>query len=148
MLDSVNFTVERRTGRLVEARIFRLTTPAEVIDYGHAFTPALIAGRPVLLADHRPVAIYHQAVAAKLLETFNSFNRIWERVAIIIAPTNATLFLQFQRVVREARNPSRRIFTEPEEACDFIAETLQPLEMARASAFLDMPPKSARSKVG
>lgn len=139
------FTVERRVGRLVEARVFRLATAAEVGDYAHAFARHLSApsGRPLLVADHRSVVIYAQEVVDALIDLFRVMNRHWERVALIIAPTNATLSLQLQRVVRESRNPSRRLFTDAREACRFLGELLQPDELARADAFLDEGPSSA-----
>jgi hypothetical protein len=138
------FTAERRVGHLVEARIFRLATVADVAAYGRAFTPAMLAGHPTLVADHRPVTIYSQPVAAGLMEMFTSLNATWHRVAILIAPTNSTLSLQLQRVVRGAHNPSRRVFLDEAAACAFLGETLQPLEVARLAAFLAQPPSSAR----
>jgi hypothetical protein len=141
------FTVERRTARLVEARVFRLATLADVDEYGQAFTPGMLAGRPTLLADHRPVAIYPQDVAAKMVDLFASLNRRWERAALVVAPTNATLLMQMQRVVRESQNPSRRVFTNAPEACRFLGEILSEAEVTRATQFLDEPVDSARMRV-
>lgn len=137
------FTAERRVGRLVEARVFRLMTVADVEGYGRAFPRHMLHGQPILLADHRPVVIYPQEVVDKLIEIFRHLNRYWERVAILIAPTNATLQLQLQRAVRESQNPSRRVFTDGREACRFLGELLTPEELARAEAFLDESPPSA-----
>jgi hypothetical protein len=136
------FTVERRVGRLVEARVFRLMAVADVEQYGRAFPRHLLNGHPILLADHRPVVIYPQDVVDRLIEMFRGLNRSWERAAIMISSTNATLQLQLQRVVREAHNPSRRVFTDSREACRFLSETLTPEELARADAFLDEAPPS------
>lgn len=141
------FTLERRTGRVVEARIIKLANDEHADRYMRAFTPPLLRGRPILLADHRPVVIYTQSVAAKLIELFTSLNVHWERVAIVIAPTNATLTMQLSRVVRESANPSRRVFTDAAEACRFLAETLTGAEVSRARDFLDEfqdPPRSSR----
>jgi hypothetical protein len=141
------FTVERRTGRLVEARVFRLMTPEDVAQYRRAFTPKHLTGRPTLLADHRPVAIYPKAVAAKLIDLFSDLNGTWERVAIVIAETNATMSLQLERIVRESQNPSRRVFIDPAEALRFLGETLESMEMARAAVFLaEAPPLSSRGR--
>lgn len=131
-------------GRLVEARVFRLANAAEVVDYGGAFARHLsgLSGRPILVADHRPVVIYAQDVVDALIDMFRVMNRHWERAALVIAPTNATLSLQLQRVVRESRNPSRRVFTDARDACRFLGELLHPDELVRAGAFLDESPPS------
>lgn len=66
------FTMSIRAGRVIEARIFGLRT----VDHANAY--ALVAQvlrvprdvRPVLCADHRPVAIYPQPVADRLVQLF------------------------------------------------------------------------------
>ena len=65
---------------------------------------------PVLCADHRPVVVYPQSVADRLVELFMDMNRRLERVAILVAPSNATLLLQLRRLVREAAYASRKVF--------------------------------------
>ena len=137
------FTVNRRVGRLVEARVFRLADLADANRYAAAFGPAMgNVEQPVLCADHRPVAIYPPPVADRLVETFIGLNKHWERVAILVAPTNATLAMQLQRIVRESKNPSRRVFFEADEAHAFLGERLETAERARLGAFLAEHPVS------
>jgi hypothetical protein len=70
-------------------------------------------------------------------------------VAIVIAESNATMSLQLERIVRESQNPSRRVFTGPGEALRFLGETLETLELARASRFLsEAPPSSPPGRAG
>jgi hypothetical protein len=137
---SVNFTLETRVGRLIEARVFRLADRAEADVYSERLrreTTAHAAERPaVLLADHRPVVVYPQPVTDRLVELFQLMNTRLERVAIVVAPTNATLLLQLERLVREARFPKRRVFREPAGALEHLREALDPAELARARAFL------------
>jgi hypothetical protein len=134
------FQINQRTGRLVEARVSALVNVGRVDAYAEAFGPVLqrIPRRPILCADHRPVAIYSQPVADRLTELFTGLNKTWERVAILVAPTNATLAMQLQRIVRESGNPSRRVFFDPAEAAHFLSEILDPAEQARLRAFLDV----------
>ncbi len=134
------FTILRRTGRLVEARVSALASVARVDAYAEAFGPAVsqLAARPILCADHRPVLIYAQPVADRLVELFTNLNKTWERVAILVAPTNATLAMQLARIVRESGNPSRRVFFEPADAERFLAESLDAAEQARLRAFLEL----------
>jgi hypothetical protein len=133
------FTIHRKTGRLVEANVSALATVAEVGAYADGFAPALrgLTARPVLCADHRPVVIYSQPVADKLVELFTNLNKTWERAAILVAPTNATLAMQLGRIVRESANPSRRVFFDPAEAERFLAEILDPATQARLHLFLE-----------
>ena len=134
-------------GRLVEARVFALRTPADVGAYTREFTPELFAGGAVLCADHSPVNIYPPAVADLLIELFRTMNSRWARVAIVVSRTNATLAMQLQRIVRESRNESRRVFYEAAEAEGFLAPALDAGEQARLTAFLREPlgaPKSTR----
>ncbi|MEZ4294755.1 MAG: hypothetical protein R3B70_07240 [Polyangiaceae bacterium] len=131
------FSVERRVGRLVEARVHRLSTASEVERYRRAFTSQMLMGGPILIADHRPVHIYPQDVASKLTDIFRTLNPYWDRAALLIAPTNATLGLQLRRVVRDSLSPSRRVFVDAGEAYSFLSEALQPNELARMTAFLE-----------
>jgi hypothetical protein len=135
------FTVENRVGRLFEARVFRLATPADVEAYTSQFTLDILGhvNAPVLCADHRPVAIYPPQIADLLVDLFNTMNSRWFRVAIVVAQTNATLAMQLQRIVRESGNPSRRVFFDAEHAVDFLEGALSPPETARVAEFLAEP---------
>jgi hypothetical protein len=134
------FTIALRQGRFLEARVFSLRTPVEASAYSKAIAAEIaklpMSIRPVLCADHRPVVIYSEEVANELGELFSSMNARLERVAIVVAPTNATLTLQLQRIVREARFENRRVFHDPEQAIAHLAVALDARESARARAFL------------
>lgn len=142
------FTVERRVGRLCEARVFRLPEPGDVSAYSAAFRPLVLAPtRPVLCADHRPVPIYRPQVADALVALFQSLNVHWERVAIVVSSTNATLAMQMQRIVRESANPSRNVFLDAGEAQAFLAPALDEVERERLRVFLEASaPVGAPSK--
>lgn len=133
------FKISRHTGRLVEARVTALANPSRVEAYSQAFAPVVqqIPGRAVLCADHRPVRIYSQPVTDQLVDLFTALNKTWERAALLVAPTNATLSMQLQRIVRESGNPSRRVFFDPAEAIVFLSDVLDAAERARLRDFLD-----------
>ena len=140
------FTVKRSVGRLFEARVFRLGTPADVDQYSQTFAREVRGGTDlVLCADHRPVVIYPPAVADRMVALFKAFNAHWVRVAVLVARTNATLAMQLQRIVRESRNPSRRVFFDAGEANRFLAELLDAEERARLTAFLEETPSAPSS---
>jgi len=135
------YTVENRVGKLIEARVFALRSRADADAYSNALGLQVAAIPrhigPVLLADHRPVVIYPQPAADRLVELFLEMNTRLTRVAILAARTNATLVLQLDRLVREAAFANRRLFFAPEEAEVHLASSLDEKERARARAFLD-----------
>jgi hypothetical protein len=135
-----SFVIESRVGRLIEARVFRLRTVEEATEYSLALGRAVEASssaRPVLCADHRPVVIYPQDVSDRLTELFVRMNARLERVAIVVAPSNATLALQLNRIVREARYERRRIFQDAADAARYLLPALDGAEAQRAREFLD-----------
>jgi hypothetical protein len=140
-----NFSLTTKVGRLVEARIFSLKTRKDVEEYGDAFGTHLIripqGVRAILCADHRPVSIYAQEVADRLLEMFKPLNAHLERVAIVTAPSNATFAMQLDRIVRAAGYAARKVVYAPEEAVQHLAPVLTPQELKRVRAFLDEWPK-------
>jgi hypothetical protein len=151
------FTVEVHAGRLIEARIENLRTLERAAAYtdalGDAVKRAGANERMILCADHRPVAIYPQLVADKLAALFGAMNQHLQRIAILVAPSNATIAMQLGRIVREAHNPDRRVFFATEEAEAFLGEILTKEESARLARFLrgnptpsSLHPPSLRSR--
>jgi len=131
----------------MEARVFALRTGKDVADYGEAFGTHLLrlpqGVRAILCADHRPVTIYAQEVADRLLEMFKQLNAHLERVAILAAPSNATFAMQLDRIVRAAGYTARKVVYAPEEAVQHLAAVLTPQELKRARAFLEEYPAKA-----
>jgi hypothetical protein len=134
------YRVERRAGRLIEAKVFGLRTREDADEYGAAIVAAVRAhsGKeaPVLCADHREVVIYPQPAADRLVELFRPNNSRFERIAILVAATNVTITMQLDRLAREAGFENRRVFREPAGALAHLAGGLDKTELARARAFL------------
>lgn len=134
------YFVERRVGRLIEARILALSSTAEADAYARDIANAVALAppgiKPVLCADHRPVAIYSQPVSDRLADLFAVMNHRLECAALLAAPTNATFAMQLGRIVREATNPSRRVFADAHEAAAFLRGSLDEPERARLGLFL------------
>jgi len=95
------------------------------------------ADYPVLLADHRPVIIYPQAVANRLVELFLDMNTRLDRVAIIASRSNATMVLQLERLIREASHTKRRLFFTAEDALEHLSPSLDSNDLHRARCFLE-----------
>lgn len=134
------FSVELRVGRLLEARVFSLRTAQDAEDYGAALRELIARApfgvKPVLCADHRPVMVYAPAAADVLVSMFEKNNTALERAGLVLDPTNATLLLQLERIVREAGYERRRVFRDAESVLSFLAEGLDARETARAREFL------------
>ena len=137
------YAIQNTVGRLLEARVFWLTTQRDVDDYSRDIGLNLMRMpreiRPVLCADHRPVGIYPQAAADRLIELFTQMNSRLERVAILVSRTNATLYMQLNRIVREASYTARRVVHTAEEAHAHLAPELAHAELARMRDFLAEP---------
>lgn len=134
------YLIENRVGRLVEARVFELRTREDVDDYSRDLGIQVLrmprSVRPILCADHRPVAVYAQPAADRLVELFQHMNTRLERVAVVVARSNATLAMQLQRIVREAAYNARRVVHDAEDAHAHLAPVLRPDELARMRDFL------------
>lgn len=128
-------------GRLIEGKVHNLTDAAEAAAYSTELSRHVQgASRSlVLCADHRRVAIYSQPVADELARLFGIMNKRLERVAVLVSRSNATLALQLERIVREARNPNRRVFYDVEPALEHLSTALDALELQRARVFLQEP---------
>ena len=140
MAETEKFSVTRHTGRLVEARIFALWTEADAVDYAtklELVVRSLAGQQPVLLADHRPVRVYPTAVADRLIQLFTDMNLSLERVAIMVTLGNVPLTLQLQRLVDDAENSRRKLFSDPTRAVAHLTPSLTHAERLRATEFLN-----------
>jgi len=127
--------------RLVEARVFHLRTREDADGYSELLAAHVRrvpgADYPVLLADHRPVIIYPQAVANRLVELFQDMNTRLDRVAIVASRSNATMVFQLEKLIREASHAKRRLFFTSEDALEHLSPSLTSHDLQRARTFLD-----------
>lgn len=139
---AASYRVENHAGRLIEARVWRLSTPEEVDAYAEAIVEKVASCRapfaPVLCADHRSANIYGPPVADRMAEVFRPNNTRFDRIAILVSPENATLLMQLQRLAREAGSDRRKVFLRSRSALDHLAMSLDPLELERVERFLSM----------
>ncbi len=139
-MSTAQYTIETRVGRLIEARVFELNDREETDAYSATLAQEVRRHPrdrpPVLCADHRPVRIYPQAAADRLIELFQDMNSRLARIAILVSPSNATILMQLERIVREAGYENRRVFRATAPALTHLGLTLSPEEMTRARAFL------------
>ena len=138
-----NFTVERHVGRVIEARVFSLRTSADVDAYRDALRVAILHApqpRIFICADHRAVPIYPPEAAAHLVKMFTGFNPRLENAGLLVSPTNAIMVMQIERIVREAGDTKRRVFTRAPDWYTFLAEKMTDEERAQLRAFQHATP--------
>jgi hypothetical protein len=113
-------------GRLVNVRIARLTSLADVESLGVAVFSAILRAGPdaVLCADVREVPPLTREVASAWSRGMRKTNGHFARAALLLEPSNTILNLQVERVVSCAGDETRRLFTEPMELREWLRVAL------------------------
>lgn len=137
------FTVERHVGRVIEARVYALRTAADVDAYGASLRATMLHAphpRIFICADHRAVHIYPPEAAARLIDMFTGLNPRIERAGLLVSPTNAILVMQIERIVRQASDDRRQVFTGAAAWSSFLGESMTDDEKQRLRTFQLTPP--------
>jgi hypothetical protein len=134
-------------GRLVEAGFESLPTVGDVTAFQKAMLAAFAKAGPnaVICADWRSADLLAPDVADALIELLKRGNRHFERSAVLLSAAHATFNLQVERLVRQAGNPARRTFRDPERMLVWLGEILRLDELYRARSFLGGAAEEARS---
>jgi hypothetical protein len=134
------FTVERKVGRLVESVMQGRVPLAEVEAADRAMDEAVrsLKASCVVIADYRRARFLLEDDAAQLTQMYRRHNNHIERSAILVSASSAVAVLQMERVIREAKYPSRRAFREASEAAAWLEEVLTPTERARLRVVLSL----------
>jgi hypothetical protein len=74
-------------------------------------------------------------------------NAVTERAALLYSERSPTAVMQFMRLLADAKNPNRRMFSRAEQMAAWLSEVLNEEEAQRLRAFLGLRP-SAASKMG
>lgn len=90
----------------------------------------------VIAADWRAVQVMSPETAAHAKHMLLRMNPRLVRSAILTLPENPTTNLQVIRLVREAENEQRRLFTAPHELQAWLSEVLSREALARLRTFL------------
>lgn len=130
-------------GRLLELDLAAgFKTPDEVDVFGAGIASVLFrrgaeGGKLVIVADWRRFELAGPEVAERLMALMRRNSPIIERNALLHRQHSASMFQLF-RLVQEAENPSRRLFTDATELLGWISEVLLPAELDRARHFLQV----------
>lgn len=129
------------TGRLLEIRVRGGYRSVGDVDEMIAMILAEFARIPeptriVIAADWRQCRLLTPDVAERATRMLTKSNPRVERSTILHDAGQATSILQVLRLAREAKMPNRRVFTDPTEMRSWLAEVLQPNELARLDLLL------------
>lgn len=137
-------TVQNVTGRLVEVRVATPLTLEEIQQFirEHQTAISRIPERYVGVVDLLHADIFPADVTQRLIQLLSVMADRVERSAFLIGES-AVLSLQIERVIRNAANPNRRAFRDPDQLSRWLGEILTPAEISRLDQFLDH-----RGKIG
>lgn len=130
-------TVQNVTGKLVEVRVASPLTLEEIQQFvrEHQTVINRIPERYVGVVDLLHADVFPADVAQRLIQMLSVVADRVERSAFLIGES-ALLALQVERVIRNAANPNRKAFRDPDELGRWLGEVLTPLERSRLVGFL------------
>lgn len=139
-------------GRLLEVRLAgSLRTAAEVDAFFDAIGRELgklpVTRRVVIAADWRGCQLMSSEASEHARLRLSRNNPRVERSAALALRRSAVSVMQFMRVLRESQHPARRLFHDPEQMINWLAEVLTPAEILRVREFIladEMPMLSTR----
>jgi hypothetical protein len=135
---AVTFVVDHLVGKLVGVRLGVLRSMSHVSALSQRFFTVVdgVPGSVVICADYRRLEVMNEDVASAWTRDLVRANAKVQRSALLLPLRADVLRLQIVRVVREARNPQRRICMDAAEAKAWLKSTLDPAEMAGLDGFL------------
>jgi hypothetical protein len=133
------FSARVRVGRLVEMRVGRLVSLADIEALKASAAAAMRLAGPafVVCADHRFASPMSSDLADPWSRAMRGVNRSLGRSAILVHPANTTFNLQIQRVVQCAGSDDRRVFTDRKELLEWLDGRLNDAERVALRVFLD-----------
>ena len=139
-------SIEVRVGRLVEIRVSGYASAADV----HAMlrrTKDRTASMPTTLAvtaaDWRQCSVLAPDAAEEVVKMLKGANAVTERSALLYSDRSPTAVMQFMRLLADARNPNRRMFSRAEQMAAWLSEVLNEEESLRLRTFLGLRPSAA-----
>jgi hypothetical protein len=140
----------RNTCRIVEGRLLEIDVAAgyervsdvdEMIAMIKSATAAVAEPtRMVIAADWRMCRLFSEAVATRAVEMLTATSGRIERSAILHRSDHGTSVLQVFRLVKEAQQTHRELFTQVDEMEAWLGEVLNDAERQRLHAFLTARP--------
>ncbi len=130
-----------RTRHIVQVWMHRLDTLEAVQALSSDVVAAIRATAPgsVIFADYRRAAPLSPQVASAWSRDMRHANGAILRSGVLLDPANAVFNLQLERIVQCAGSDARRLFTDPAELYDWLAEPLTDDERVALRRMLPLP---------
>jgi hypothetical protein len=129
----------RTIGRLIEVRVSRLTSVADVesvhAEILRAIGPPSASDR-VLCVDCRSAAALPPGAVDSMSRGMREVNPRIERSAVLVAASNTMFSLQAERAVRCAGNSERHVFSDVDELLEWLDDGLTEVERSELRIFL------------
>jgi hypothetical protein len=136
----------KNTCRIVEGRLLEIDVAAGYervsdVDEMIAMIRAAVARVPeptrlVIAADWRHCRLFSEQVAARTMDMLTGTAARIERSAILHGSNHPTSVLQVFRLVKEAQQEHRRLFTDVQQMERWLGELLNQRERARLHTFV------------
>jgi hypothetical protein len=132
-------------GRLVCIRAVSPLEPADVEHFREVMRglPMLTPVPLVVCADVSRMHVLPAPLASELVEIMQRDNTCVARSGFLLSPLSASLELQFDRLLSEAGNGTRRVFFDRGKLLAWLAASLDAAELAALHQFLDAPKLAA-----
>lgn len=132
------YSVQSSVGGLLEMRAGRLECVDDLLAFHDAIARAARRSEApsVVFADYRSGSPFPQDVGDAWCRCMRKDNGRISASGILLDPMNHTFNLQFERVVRCAGNPARRVFHEASELRDWLSLATTADELARINDLL------------
>lgn len=134
-------SVTNKTGRLVEVRALSPLSLEELAQFKAELIEIIkrLGQKFTACVDLRQLKILQPPQAEAIQKIFLADNPMLERSAILFPEEGAALAMQFERLIQEAKNPSRRSFRAVEPLVLWLREVSSMQETIRLKVFLDEP---------
>lgn len=133
------FTIEAASGRLIEVRMSSPLTAADVPNVIQQIRLAVLScsERVVMCGDLTRMLVMPPEYAEQFTAMFTRDNPKVERSAFLVAAKRSSFTMQLERMVREAKNPARKVFDDKNELLAYLEPALTPTEVKRLRALID-----------
>lgn len=139
-------SIEVRVGRLVEIRVSGYASAADVqamLRRTKDRTASMPTALAVTAADWRQCSVLAPDAAEEVVKMLKGANAVTERAALLYSERSPTAVMQFMRLLADAKNPHRRMFSRAEPMAAWLSEVLNDEEAQRLRVFLGLRPSAA-----